>query len=79
MSKNNVYRDKQRQTKICSTRKKEGAKDAEQKQRKTYKGICKKGGNTRHRAEQKKKKRKNKGAVQWLVVYSKKMKEHKGC
>ena len=41
MSKNNVYRDKRRQTETC-TRKKEGVKDAEQKQRKAYKGVCKK-------------------------------------
>ena len=58
MSKNNVCRE----AKTC-TRKKEGAKGAEQKQRKTYKGICKKEGNTRHRAEQKKMKKKRQKTV----------------
>ena len=79
MSKNNVYRDKQRQTKTC-TRKK-GAKDAEQKQRKTYKDICKtrRDHKTQGRAKNEKRKGKKTRGEGWLVVHSKKVKEHRGC
>ena len=63
MSKNNVYKDKQRQTKTCSREK--GAKDAEQKETKTYKGISKKEGTegTGWNKNEKEKKNKREGGV----------------
>ena len=57
MSKNNVYRNKQRQTKPCTRKKKEQKTQNKSKEGHT-RVYVKKGGSTRHRAEQGKK---NKG------------------
>ena len=53
MSKNNVCRDKQRQTKTCTRKKKREQKMQNKSKERHTRGYVKKGGNTRHRAEQK--------------------------